>query len=96
MTLWWPPVGRWSEGLQAGEKSMAFVPRSQVVGKTGYALPPGGRPELALGWSLGVASTSKKKELAYLFIQFANSEQTSRECACQRFRVAAQLISDRM
>ena len=77
MTLWWPPVGRWSEGLQAGEKSMAFVPRSQVVGKTGYALPPGGRPELALGWSLGVASTSKKKELAYLFIQFANSEQTS-------------------
>ncbi len=77
MTLWWPPVGRWSEGLQAGEKAMAFVPRSQIAGKVGYALPPGGRPELALGWSLAVASSSKKKELAYLFIQFANSEQVS-------------------
>jgi multiple sugar transport system substrate-binding protein len=77
MTLWWPPVGRWSEGLQAGEKAMAFVPKSQVAGKVGYALPPGGRPELALGWSLAVSSSSKKKELAYLFIQFANSEQTS-------------------
>jgi multiple sugar transport system substrate-binding protein len=77
MTLWWPPVGRWSEGLQAGEKSMAFVPKSQIAGKVGYALPPGGRPELALGWSLAVASTSRKKELAYLFIQFVNSEQTS-------------------
>jgi multiple sugar transport system substrate-binding protein len=77
MTLWWPPVGRWSEGLQAGEKAMAFVPRSQVAGKVGYALPPGGRPQLALGWSLSVSSSSKKKELAYLFIQFANSEQVS-------------------
>ncbi|MEO7241607.1 MAG: sugar ABC transporter substrate-binding protein [Variovorax sp.] len=79
MTLWWPPVGRWSEGLQAGEKAMAFVPASQIAGKVGYALPPGGKPELALGWSLAVASSSKKKELAYLFIQFANSEQTSLE-----------------
>ena len=77
MTLWSPPVGRLSEGLQAAEKSMAFVPRSQVAGKVGYALPPGGRPELALGWSLAVSSSSKKKELAYLFIQFANSEQVS-------------------
>ncbi len=77
MTLWWPPVGRWSEGLQAGEKAMAFVPKSQVAGKVGYALPPGGRPQLALGWSLAVSSSSKKKELAYLFIQFANSEQVS-------------------
>ena len=40
-------------------------------------MPPGGHPELAAGFALSVASSSKKKELAYLFIQWLNSEETS-------------------
>ena len=40
---------------------------------------PLGRPELGVGFALSVASTSKKKEAAYLFIQWLNSKQTSLE-----------------
>ena len=79
MAGWWPPVGRWSEGLKAEGESMKFVPPSTVQGNVGYALPPGGRPQLALGWSLGVSTNSANKELAYLFIQYANSPSISLE-----------------
>ena len=77
MTISWPPVGRWAAGYGADEKALAFVPKSKVAGKVGYALPPGGHPELAIGHALSVASTSKKKEAAYLFIQWLNSEEVS-------------------
>jgi len=53
------------------------VPKSQIAGKVGYALPPGGHPELAAGFDLSVASTSKNKEAAYLFIQWLNSKDIS-------------------
>jgi len=77
MTISWPPVGRWAAGYGANEKALAFVPKSKVAGKVGYALPPGGHPELAIGHSVAVASTSKNKEAAYLFIQWLNSEDVS-------------------
>jgi len=77
MTISWPPVGRWSAGYGADEKALAFVPASKVSGKVGYALPPGGHPELAIGHALSVSSTSKNKEAAYLFIQWMNSEEIS-------------------
>jgi len=77
MTISWPPVGRWAAGYGADEKALAFVPKSKVAGKVGYALPPGGHPELAIGHALSVASTSRKKEAAYLFIQWLNSEEIS-------------------
>jgi multiple sugar transport system substrate-binding protein len=77
MTISWPPVGRWAAGYGADEKALAFVPKSKVAGKVGYALPPGGHPELAIGHALSVASTSKNKEAAYLFIQWMNSEEIS-------------------
>ena len=77
MTISWPPVGRWAAGYGAEEKALAFVPKSKVAGKVGYALPPGGHPELAIGHALSVASTSKNKEAAYLFIQWLNSEDIS-------------------
>ncbi len=77
MTISWPPVGRWAAGYSADEKALAFVPPSKVAGKVGYALPPGGHPELAIGHALSVASTSKHKEAAYLFIQWMNSEEIS-------------------
>lgn len=77
MTISWPPYGRFAAGYLANEKALDWVPKSQVAGKVGYALPPGGHPQLAAGFALSVASTSKNKELAYLFIQWLNSEETS-------------------
>ncbi len=77
MTISWPPYGRFAAGYLADEKALDWVPKSTVAGKVGYALPPGGHPELAAGFALSVASSSKKKELAYLFIQWLNSEEIS-------------------
>ena len=76
MTISWPPYGRFAAGYIKDE-AMKWVPESKVAGKVGYALPPGGHPELAAGFALSVASTSKNKELAYLFIQWLNSEEIS-------------------
>lgn len=76
MTISWPPYGRFAAGYIKDE-AMKWVPESKVAGKVGYALPPGGHPELAAGFALSVASTSKNKELAYLFIQWLNSEEVS-------------------
>ena len=79
MTISWPPYGRWTAGFGTDEKALSWVPKSQVAGKVGYALPPGGHPELAAGFALSVASTSKQKEQAYLFIQWLNSEEISNQ-----------------
>lgn len=77
MTISWPPYGRWAAGYGTDEEVLSWVPKSTIAGKVGYALPPGGHPQLAAGFALSVASTSKKKEAAYLFIQWLNSEDTS-------------------
>ncbi len=77
MTISWPPYGRFAAGYLGSEKALDWVPKSQIAGKVGYALPPGGHPELAAGFALSVASTSKQKEAAYLFIQWLNSEEIS-------------------
>ncbi len=77
MTVSWPPFGRWAAGYGVEEEALSWVPKSTIADKVGYALPPGGTPELALGFSLAVSSSSKKKEAAYLFIQWLNSEETS-------------------
>jgi multiple sugar transport system substrate-binding protein len=79
MTISWPPYGRFAAGYLGEEKALAWVPKSKVAGKVGYALPPGGHPELAAGFALSVASTSKNKEPAYLFIQWLNSEDVSNQ-----------------
>ncbi|MEO8628369.1 MAG: sugar ABC transporter substrate-binding protein [Betaproteobacteria bacterium] len=79
MTISWPPYGRFAAGYLANEKALSWVPKSQVANKVGYALPPGGHPELAAGFSLSVASTSKQKDQAYLFIQWLNSEEISNQ-----------------
>lgn len=76
MTVSWPPYGRFAAGYIKDE-AMKWVPESKVAGRVGYALPPGGHPQLAAGFALSVASTSKNKELAYLFIQWINSEDIS-------------------
>lgn len=77
MTISWPPYGRFAAGYLSNEKALDWVPKSTVAGKVGYATPPGGHPQLAAGFALSVASTSKQKEAAYLFIQWLNSEETS-------------------
>ncbi len=77
MTQWWPPVGRWSAGYGADVEALSWVPKSVVAGKVGYALPPGGHPELAAGFSMAVSADSKNKEAAYLFIQWINSKEIS-------------------
>lgn len=77
MTISWPPYGRFAAGYLSEEKALAWVPKSKIAGKVGYALPPGGHPQLAAGFALSVAASSKQKELAYLFIQWLNSEETS-------------------
>ncbi len=79
MTISWPPYGRWAAGYGLEQEAFSWVPKSQVAGKVGYALPPGGHPQLAAGFALSVASTSKNKDAAYLFIQWLNSEQTSKQ-----------------
>jgi multiple sugar transport system substrate-binding protein len=79
MTISWPPYGRFAAGYLGSEKALEWVPKSQIAGKVGYALPPGGHPELAAGFALSVASTSKQKEQAYLFIQWLNSEEISNQ-----------------
>jgi multiple sugar transport system substrate-binding protein len=52
--------------------------KSQVVGKVGYALFPGGpagrKPTMEV-WSMALSSKSKKKEAAYLFVQWAASKE---------------------
>jgi multiple sugar transport system substrate-binding protein len=77
MTISWPPYGRWAAGYGTDEKVLDWVPKSTIAGKVGYALPPGGHPQLAAGFCLSISSTSKNKEAAYLFIQWLNSEETS-------------------
>lgn len=64
-------------GYGKGTEALNWIPETKVADKIGYALPPGGTPELAAGFSLAVASGSKNKEAAYLFIQWMNSEEIS-------------------
>ena len=79
MTVSWPPYGRWAAGYGTDQEALSWVPKSQVAGKVGYAMPPGGHPQLAAGFALSVAAGSKKKDAAYLFIQWLNSEEISLE-----------------
>lgn len=79
MTVSWPPYGRWAAGYGTDEEALSWVPKSKVAGKVGYALPPGGHPQLAAGFALSVSADSKNKDAAYLFIQWLNSAEISLE-----------------
>jgi multiple sugar transport system substrate-binding protein len=79
MTISWPPYGRWAAGYGTDQEALSWVPKSTIAGKVGYALPPGGHPQLAAGFSLAVSASSKNKEAAYLFIQWLNSKDVSLE-----------------
>jgi multiple sugar transport system substrate-binding protein len=77
MTITWPPVARWAQGLTAGEEALSWVPATTVKDKIGYAVNPGGHPELASGFINGVSPDSKNKEAAYLYIQWMHSKRQS-------------------
>jgi multiple sugar transport system substrate-binding protein len=79
MTSFWPPLGRWAEGYGGKPKQLSFVADTQIAGKSGYALLPGGYTEMAAGYNLGVSANSKKKDLAYFYIQWATSPEMSLE-----------------
>ena len=79
MTISWPPYGRWAAGYGTDQEALNWVPKTQIAGKVGYAMTPGGHPELAAGFCLSISSTSKNKDAAYLFIQWLNSEAISME-----------------
>ena len=77
MTITWPPVARWAQGLAANEKALDWVPLTQVQDKIGYAINPGGHSELASGFISGVSPDSKHKDAAYLYIQWMHSKRQS-------------------
>lgn len=79
MTISWPPYGRWAAGYGTEQAALAWVPKTQIAGKVGYAMPPGGHPQLAAGFALSIAANSKNKLPAYLFIQWLNSQEISLE-----------------
>ena len=79
MIVTWPPIGRWSEGYGTQTAQLSWVPKTQVAGNVGYAIPPGGHSELAGGFSLGVSADSQNKEAAYLFIQWLSSPEVSNQ-----------------
>lgn len=79
MTVSWPPYGRWAANYGTDEEALSWVPKSQIAGKVGYAMPPGGHPQLAAGFALSVSSNSRHKEAAYLFCQWLNSTEISME-----------------
>lgn len=77
MAISWPPVGRWAAGYGRDSEALSWLPQSTVAGKIGYAVTPGGRPQLATGFALSVAAGSQNKDAAYLFCQWMNSEEIS-------------------
>jgi multiple sugar transport system substrate-binding protein len=77
MTVSWPPVARWAQGIDASEEALSWVPKTQVIDKIGYAMPPGGHPQLASGFLLSVSADSKNKDAAFLFVQWLTSKQES-------------------
>ncbi|MGH2617527.1 MAG: extracellular solute-binding protein, partial [Thermomicrobiales bacterium] len=71
----WPPIGRWSEGTTA--QQLEWVPETQVAGKVGYAVMPMGHSLHNAGFILGVSTSSRNKEAAYLYLQWITSPTIS-------------------
>jgi multiple sugar transport system substrate-binding protein len=77
MTISWPPLGRWSQGIDAQEQALSWVPKTVVADNVGYALVPCGHPQLAAGVLLSLSSNSKNKDAAYLYMQWQASAKES-------------------
>ncbi len=77
MTISWPPLGRWTQGVNIDDKALSWVPKTVVADKIGYAINPGGHPQLASGFLSGVSPDSKNKDAAYLYAQWMHSKSQS-------------------
>jgi multiple sugar transport system substrate-binding protein len=77
MTISWPPIARWSQGINADEQALSWVPPTEVKDKIGYAIPPSGHAELAAGILLALSPNSQNKDAAYLYMQWLHSQQES-------------------
>jgi multiple sugar transport system substrate-binding protein len=73
----WPPTGRISENYAQRNKAFAFLPKSKIVGKVGYALMPGKNGEHAGSFVLTISADSKNKEAAFLYALWATSPSIS-------------------
>jgi multiple sugar transport system substrate-binding protein len=73
----WPPTGRMSENYSQRAKAINFVPSSSIVGKVGYAVMPGGAPEMASGYVKALTTDSQNKDAAYLFMQWTTCPAVS-------------------
>ncbi|MFQ5426201.1 MAG: extracellular solute-binding protein, partial [Gaiellales bacterium] len=77
MMFWWPPPGRWSAGLVAGQEGFDFVAESTVADKVGYAIMPNGHGHHASGFHVAVGADSPNQEAAYLVSQWITSPKVS-------------------
>jgi multiple sugar transport system substrate-binding protein len=77
MTISWPPLARWSQGVNVDNEALSWVPATTVADKVGYAINPGGHPELASGFLSGVSPNSDNKDAAYLYAQWMHSKDNS-------------------
>jgi len=73
----WPPTGRISENYAQRDKAFAFLPKSKIVGKVGYALMPGKNGEHAGSFVQCVSGDSKNKEAAFLYALWCTSPSIS-------------------
>jgi multiple sugar transport system substrate-binding protein len=73
----WPPTGRISENYAQRDKAFAFLPKSKIVGKVGYALMPGKNGEHAGSFIQCVSADSKNKEAAFLYALWCTSPSIS-------------------
>jgi multiple sugar transport system substrate-binding protein len=73
----WPPTGRISSNYAQRDKAINFIPKSEIVGKVGYAVMPGGNGEMASGYVRALAAGSKNEEAAYLFMQWVTAPPLS-------------------
>ena len=77
MTISWPPLGRWTQGVNTDDKALAWVPKTVVVDKIGFAINPGGHPQLASGFLSSVATNSKNKDAGFLYALWMHSKKQS-------------------
>jgi multiple sugar transport system substrate-binding protein len=77
MLISWPPTGRMSANYAQRDRAITFVPESQVAGKVGYAVVPGGNAQHASGYVKALAAGSSNEEAAYLFMQWSTSPAVS-------------------
>ena len=75
----WPPTGRISENYAQRDKAFAFLPKSKVQGKVGYALMPNKNGEHAGSFVQTVSADSKHAEAAFLYNAWITSPSVSLE-----------------